>query len=96
MFHTKWFGESSMKLSMKLTTHLKAFRPNVIQVFANTESLKEATSITISETYTGNGLGRELHRMLNSGSLLTHHHRMTIALATDPESIMRCLVLGRN
>lgn len=30
----------------------------------------------------------ELHRMLNSGTFLTHHHCMMVALAIDPESIM--------
>lgn len=35
----------------------------------------------------------ELHRMLNSGSFLTHHHCMTIALAIDPESIYYAVTL---
>lgn len=35
----------------------------------------------------------ELHRMLNSGSFLTHRHCMTIALAIDPESIYYAVTL---
>lgn len=54
MFHTMCFGESSIKL----TTILKAFKPNRTEVFANMESLKRVTLIQISKTYVGNGLSR--------------------------------------